>query len=121
MESTCALLHGLMVRQREMHARVSQLQVEEGAVDDLTSLDKEIVGTIEHPGQRDLGEEKHGSFNRDMAWNSFAPTPDVVDQTFFYAMMWGVGGGLTGDPALAFDVFIRDLVQVSDHDIEVVW
>lgn len=45
----------------------------------------------------------------------FAPSPAVIDQTFIFAMIWGLGGGLTGDPALALDVYVRDLVQVSDN------
>jgi Dynein heavy chain AAA lid domain len=36
----------------------------------------------------------------------------ALDQAAVFAILWGVGGSLTGDPATAFDVFFRDLLQV---------
>jgi Dynein heavy chain AAA lid domain len=37
----------------------------------------------------------------------------ALDQAAVFAVLWGVGGSLTGDPATAFDVFFRDLLQVK--------
>jgi dynein heavy chain len=34
----------------------------------------------------------------------------VCDQAFIFSITWGLGGGLLGDHALAFDVFLRDLL-----------
>lgn len=55
----------------------------------------------------------HGTSNRaENHVGGVAPSLGVVDQAFLVAVTWGLGGGLTADPALAFDVYVRDLLQV---------
>ncbi|CAM9561684.1 unnamed protein product, partial [Chrysoparadoxa australica] len=37
----------------------------------------------------------------------------VLDQVLAFSLIWGLGGGLTGNPAISFDIFLRDLVRSS--------
>lgn len=104
MQSSCVLFEGIVSRQRELYARAGEIVEEQAAMDPLISPRK-------GPNKGTTDGALSGSGT---AGGRFALSPGAIDQTFIFAMIWGLGGGLTGDPALAFDVYVRDLVQVSD-------
>lgn len=112
-ESCCILLQGVITRQRELYSRSMELNMSQDIVDDVMSprgmhmsqgAAKDADDTIERG--TDTSEVADGA-------NTFAPSMGAIELTFLYSMVWGLGGGLTGDQALAFDVFVRDLLQVN--------
>lgn len=110
-ESTCVLLQSLLARQREMYERVARVAAGQAALD--TPISPRNIPSSLLVQRDDSDEDSQGfSASESGAVSNFAPTLGVVDQAFFFAMVWGMGGGLTGDPALAFDVYSRDLIQV---------
>ena len=108
-ESFCALLQGLLARQRELYSRSTGWAMDPANVNVAFSTRAVRQGAID---SGDEPTEKGSSVLPVGGTNPSAPPLGVVDQTFFYSMVWGLGGSLTGDPALAFDVYVRDLVQV---------
>lgn len=112
MESCCALLEGILARQRELFTRAANLVVEEASVDAAISPRKGLPNAP-HSMEDSKKGAPHGTSNcADDHVSGVAPSLGVVDQAFLVAMAWGLGGGLTADPALAFDVYVRDLIQV---------
>lgn len=112
-QSFCVLFEGIIARQRELHVRAEEFAAEQAAMDTPISPRRGDQGTVESTGNQDVGA-KNGVLGGAVApGGGFSPSLGAVDQTFLFAMIWGLGGGLTGDPALAFDVYVRDLVQVS--------
>ncbi|CAM9656208.1 unnamed protein product [Ascophyllum nodosum] len=109
-ESFCALLQGLLARQRELYSRSTGWAMDPANVNVAFSTRAVRQGAID---SGDEPTEKGSSVLPVGGTNPSAPPLGVVDQTFFYSMVWGLGGSLTGDPALAFDVYVRDLVQMS--------
>lgn len=114
-QSFCALFEGILARQRELYARAAELVAEQAAMDTPISPRNGDQGAFD-------STEDHDTIAQDIVvggagafGGGFAPSLGVIDQTFIFAMIWGLGGGLTGDPALAFDVYVRDLVQVSGN------
>eukprot|EP00903_Cladosiphon_okamuranus_P017642 g16249.t1 len=105
-QSFCVFFEGILARQRELHARAAKVVAEQAAMD--TSISPRKGG----PGAFDSTEDDVGGGTGAFG-GGFAPSLGEIDQTFMFAMIWGLGGGLTGDPALAFDVYVRDLVQTS--------
>lgn len=115
-ESTCVLLQSLFARLREMYERAARVAAGHAALDTPISPRKIPSSLLV---QQDDSDEDSQDFSASESGgvSDFAPTLGVVDQAFFFAMVWGMGGGLTGDPALAFDVYSRDLIQVRPaHD-----
>lgn len=108
MQSSCVLFEGFVSRQREQYARATEIVEAQAAMDPLIS-----------PRKNSKKSAADGTCGNRTAGGGFALSPGVIDQTFIFAMIWGLGGGLTGDPALAFDVYVRDLVQVIDHSLVV--
>lgn len=110
-QSFCVLFEGILARQRELHVRAAEVVAEQAAMDTPILPRKGGQGALDSTEDRDVsvvgGAEAVGG--------GFAPSLGEIDQTFVFAMIWGLGGGLTGDPALAFDVYVRDLVQVSGN------
>lgn len=94
-----------------MYARGTQLAAEQAAVDSPISPRKS-PRAFDRAGEDGDGSSDN-SVTNDGRGGAFAPTLGVVDQAFFFALMWGLGGALAGDPAFAFDVYVRDLVQVG--------
>lgn len=117
MESSCVLLEGILARQRELHTRAAELVQEQAAMD--ASFSPRKLGQRAFDVAEDKGEmERNGTVGGGRGrCGDFTPSLGMIDQTFLFAMVWGLGGGLTGDPALAFDIFVRDLVQVSHSNI----
>lgn len=110
-QSFCVLFEGILSRQRELHIRAAEVVAEQAAMDTPISPRKGGQGALDSTEGHDVGVGGGaGAFG-----GGFAPSLGEIDQTFVFAMIWGLGGGLTGDPALAFDVYVRDLVQVSDN------
>lgn len=99
-----------------MYARADQLIAEQAALDTPMSPRKIPSTTLDAQDGRGEGNQENITAVKSGGVDGFAPTLSVVDQAFFFAMVWGMGGGLTGDPALAFDVYARDLVQVNCDD-----
>lgn len=99
-----------------MYARAAQLIAEQGALDTPISPRKTLSTTLDAQGGREEGNEGNSTATKSGGGGDFAPILGVVDQVFFFAMVWGLGGGLLGDPALAFDVCARDLIQVNWDD-----
>ena len=117
MESCCALLEGTLSRQRELFTRAANLVIEEASVDAaIVSPRKGLLQNASHAVEDSDKAANHGgaNFAGDQNVGGVAPSIGVIDQAFLFAMVWGLGGGLTADPALAFDVYVRDLVQVSN-------
>lgn len=117
MESCCALLEGIISRQRELLTRAANLVVEEASVDASNasiSPRKGLPDAFPLAEDPDKGAPSHSATSgTDGDVGGVAPSLGVIDQAFLFALVWGLGGGLTADPALAFDVYVRDLVQVS--------
>lgn len=111
-ESTCVLVEGLVVRVREMYARAAELIAEQVAADDPVSPHNAVSGAFDGWECHENSTYGRGVATREGGDVGLVHTLGVIDQTFFFAMVWGLGGGLTGDSALAFDVYVRDLVQV---------
>ena len=110
-QSFCVLFEGILARQRELHVRAAEVAAEQAAMDTPLSLRKEDQGALDSPEDH----ETSVGGGAGALGGGFAPSLGEIDQTFMFAMIWGLGGGLTGDPALAFDVYVRDLVQVSEN------
>lgn len=111
-QSLCALFEGIIARQRELHARAADFMADQAAMDSPSFPRKGAkgpVGATEDSGNDALEGHVGGA---KAVGGGFAPSQGEIDQTFLFAMIWGLGGGLTGDPALAFDVYVRDIVQV---------
>ncbi len=117
MQSFCVLFEGILARQRELHTRAAEFAAEHAAMDTPISPRKGDQGTVESTENQEVGSKKSVLGGAGALGGGFSPSLGVVDQTFLFAMIWGLGGGLTGDPALAFDVYVRDLVQVSYSSI----
>lgn len=115
MQSFCILFEGILARQRELHARAAEFVAEQAAMDTCTSPRKGPQDAFGSTEGVDSGAHDSAIGGPEAVGGGFAPSPAVIDQTFLFAMIWGLGGGLTGDPALALDVYVRDLVQVSDN------
>ncbi|CAN0290602.1 unnamed protein product, partial [Ectocarpus sp. 12 AP-2014] len=98
-------------RQRELHARAADVMANQAAMDSLSFPRKGAKGPVD--ATEDSGDDAlEGNVGgARAAGDGFAPSHGEIDQTFLFAMIWGLGGGLTGDPALAFDVYVRDIVQ----------
>ncbi|CAM9286047.1 unnamed protein product [Ectocarpus sp. 6 AP-2014] len=112
-QSLCALFEGFIARQRELHARAADFMANQAAMDSPSFPRKGAKGPVsatEDSGDDALEGNVGGA---KAAGGGFAPSHGEIDQTFLFAMIWGLGGGLTGDPALAFDVYVRDIVQTS--------
>lgn len=113
-QSFCVLFEGILARLRELHARTAEFVAEQSAMGSPNFPQRgaqDAIGSIEG-----ADVDTHASaIGGTGVGGVFAPSPAVIDQTFLFAMVWGLGGGLTGDPALALDVYVRDLVQVSDN------
>lgn len=112
-QSFCVLFEGILARQRELHARAAEFVAEQAEMDTPISPRKGGQGAFESTEHHDIGTQDIVDGGTGAFGDGFAPSRGVIDQTFIFAMTWGLGGGLTGDPALAFDVYVRDLVQVS--------
>lgn len=112
-QSFCVLFEGILARQRELHARAAEFVAEQAAMDTSISPRKGGQGALDSTEDHDIGAQDGVVGGAGAVGGGFAPSLGVIDQTFLFAMVWGLGGGLTGDPALAFDVYVRDLVQVS--------
>lgn len=110
-ESSCILLEGVITRQGELYSRSRELDMSQDIVDDATSP----RGMHQGADKYEDDTIKSGTNAAEVANEAirFAPSMGAIDRTFLYSMVWGLGGGLTGDPALAFDVFVRDLLQVN--------
>lgn len=113
-QSTCVLLEGILTRLREMYARAAELIAEQAKTDSPVTPPREGQSAYtasggSHEVAKDSGNTQNGTGGGGL----FAPSLGMIDQAFLFAMVWGLGGGLTGDPALAFDVYVRDLVNVS--------
>lgn len=113
-QSTCVLLEGILARQRELYVRAAELAAERAKTDSPVTPRRGgqsafMAGEGSHEVEKDTGV----AGDEVGAGGLFAPSLGVIDQAFLFAMVWGLGGGLTGDPALAFDVYVRDLVNVS--------
>ncbi|CAM9781524.1 unnamed protein product [Ectocarpus sp. 12 AP-2014] len=112
-QSLCALFEGFIARQRELHARAADVMANQAAMDPPSFPRKGAKGPVD--ATEDSGDDAlEGNVGgAKAAGDGFAPSHGEIDQTFLFAMIWGLGGGLTGDPALAFDVYVRDIVQTS--------
>lgn len=111
-ESCCALLEGILARQRELLSRAANLVVEEASVDAAISPRKGLPDAPHFVEDSEKRAPHSASSCAEDRVGGVAPSLGVIDQAFLFAMVWGLGGGLTADPALAFDVYVRDLVQV---------
>lgn len=114
MQSFCVLFEGILARQRELHARAAEVVAEQAAMDTPISPRKGGHGAFDST-EHNTSAQDSGVGGAGVFGGQFAPSLGEIDQTFIFAMIWGLGGGLTGDPALAFDVYVRDLVQVSGN------
>ena len=112
-ESCCALLEGILARQRELLTRAANLVLEEASADAAFSPRKGLPNSSHSVEESDKGAHHSANGYADDYAGGVAPSLGVIDQAFLFAMVWGLGGGLTADPALAFDVYVRDLIQVS--------
>lgn len=112
-QSFCVLFEGFLARQRELHARAAKVVAEQAALDTPISPRKGGPGVFDSTKDDGISAQDDVVGGTGAFGGGFAPSLGEIDQTFMFAMIWGLGGGLTGDPALAFDVYVRDLVQVS--------
>lgn len=112
-ETCCILIEGILTRQLELHTRTAEVVANLVAMDNSLSPSRGLHGALDW--EDDSEQKVHDSTvgGAGPCGGGFVPSLGVIDQTFFFAMVWGLGGGLTGDPALAFDVYVRDLLQVS--------
>lgn len=115
MQSFCVLFEGILARLRELHARAAEFVAEQAAMGSPNSPRKGAQDAIGSKEGADVNAHDSAIDGTATVGGAFAPSSAVIDQTFLFAMIWGLGGGLTGDPALALDVYVRDLVQVSDN------
>lgn len=114
-QSFCILFEGLIARQQELHARAAEFVAKQAAMDTPISPRKGDPGAVQSMESHDVGARSDVLDGDGAFGGGFSPSLGMVDQKFLFAMIWGLGGGLTGDPALAFDVYVRDLVQVSGN------
>lgn len=93
-----------------MNVRAAELIAEQAEVDDSFTLHNSLPGSLDN-----VDDSRKEAVDTRPAVQShvFIPSIGAVEQMFLFAMVWGLGGGLTGDSALAFDVYVRDLLQVS--------
>lgn len=114
-ESFCILLQGVITRQRELYSRSMKLNMSQDIVDDVTSPRGLYMsqGAAKDADEDDTIERELNTAEVADGANRFTLSMGGIELTFLYSMVWGLGGGLTGDQALAFDVFVRDLLQVN--------
>lgn len=113
-QSTFVLLEGILARLQELHARAAELIAEQAKTDSpVTPRRGGQSACTASEGSYEVAKNSGIAENGAGGGGLFAPSLGVIDQAFLFAMVWGLGGGLTGDPALAFDVYVRDLVNVS--------
>lgn len=101
-----------------MCARVAEMAAEQAKMDAPVSPKIENHGAFSLTESSEKGAQDSTLCEVGARGDGFAPSLGMIDQMFLFAMVWGLGGGLTGDPALAFDVYIRDLVQVGFIDAQ---
>ncbi|CAM9197261.1 unnamed protein product [Discosporangium mesarthrocarpum] len=125
--SMCTLLEALLLRLKEMYSQSAQGL--SGHTDSQASTHVSETtdigfgkGNNRNHGQGEGVDGAEGGFTVTTSGLGrceggmgirFSPPLAVLDQAFAFSLVWGLGGGLTGDPAFAFDVHLRDLVQTT--------